>query len=321
MADPLSSPQSLSEDRDPDFRTAPLRWGLIGAAAAVAIAFGLTLKPAPKERGNPDKSATPSVGEEATCTLVLPRGDVQAAPLTGNAPLALRVHSVQAGESQNFSYSISYLGFEKGTFNLTDYLCTPNGDRLRAPIASVQINSHIPENAQYAIRGLPVLRLAKPFPYTRWLLVSAVLWLGAGLWMFLPRRNQQTVLPPPEPKPPELPDIGNRSLGEFLKPLLEKTATKTLTRGEKEQMEQVLLVYWGALLQLDHLAKAEQMRRILEHPEAGEVLRTAEQWLYQPDSKIPQEEINRLLKPYANQFITGPMAPIEEEPEAPAFQS
>ncbi len=86
-------------------------------------------------------------------------------------------------------------------------------------------------------------------------------------------------------------------------------------------MEQILFQYWGALLQLDHLNGIEQLRRILEHKEAGALLRTVEQWLYQPDSKIAQEEINLFLKPYMDLPISAQSLPGPEEAPAPEFQS
>ena len=63
----------------------------------------------------------------------------------------------------------------------------------------------------------------------------------------------------------------------------------------------------------------EQLRRILEHKEAGALLRTIEQWLYQPDSNIPAEEISQILKPYMDlpipAFPAAPNAPAQEHIE------
>jgi hypothetical protein len=144
--------------------------------------------------------------------------------------------------------------------------------------------------------------------------------------MFLPRRKRrqsaEPIVPPPETE-------GPRSLDDLLRPLVEKAAQKTITAEEKGRLEQILFQYWGALLQLDHLNSVEQLRRILEHKEAGALLRTVEQWLYQPDSNIPAEEISQILKPYMDLPIqpahAAPTAPTKEDfkepPAAPESQS
>jgi hypothetical protein len=213
-------------------------------------------------------------------------------------------------DGQQFSYLLAYSGTERGTFNLTDYLCTPTGERLREPITPVQVNTYIPDSAEYAVQNLPVPLHTPPLPYTAWLCVSAAVWLGTGLWMFLPRRKRRQIAAPVVPPPA---NEGPRSLEDLLRPLVEKAAQKTITPEEKGRLEQILFQYWGALLELDHLNGAEQLRRILEHKEAGALLRTVEQWLYQPDSKIPMEEISQILKPYMDLPIpTHTPAPAEE---------
>ena len=63
-------------------------------------------------------------------------------------------------------------------------------------------------------------------------------------------------------------------------------------------MEHILFLYWGKRLELDHLEDSEQLRRILEHEEAGDLLRTVEQWLYQPAADISADAISDTLEPY-----------------------
>jgi hypothetical protein len=258
------------------------------------------------------------VGAEALHTLVLNRGDIVAAQPAGNAPLVAQIKSVQQVENQQFSYLVSYVGTEKGTFNLTDYLCTPNGERLRDPITPVQVNSYVPEAAEYAVRNLPVPDAPKPPPYTALLSCSAAVWLALGLWMFFPRRVKRPTAPPSPPPPETATEL---TLEDLLRPLVEKAAQKTIIAEEKARMEQILFRYWGALLQLDHLNSVEQLRRILEHEEAGALLRTVEKWLYQPDSEIPAEEITLILKPYMDLPITEQPHPVEEQPAHPEPQS
>jgi hypothetical protein len=320
MADsaPEATPAPEKEPH-PASLSAPSAYVLGTLFVTVGIALALTMREVPERPVFTAATGAPSVGAEAFHTLVLTRGDITAAQQADNTPLSVQIKSVQPTDDQRFSYLVSYSGVEKGTFNLTDYLCTPNGKRLREPITPVQVDSFIPESAEYAVQNLPVPRHTAPLPYTALLCVSAAAWVGTGLWMFLPRRKRRqaavTVVPPPATE-------GPRCLEDLLRPLVEKAAQKTITPAEKGRMEQILFQYWGALLELDHLNSVEQLRRILEHKEAGALLRTVEQWLYQPDSKIPAEEISQILKPYMDLPITShPNATTEERLEEHAAPS
>jgi hypothetical protein len=285
-----------------------------GLALAAATALILTPRSTPKEPLHQEGASNPSVGAEGLHTLILNRGDVIASPPADNAPLTANIKSVLPIGNQKFSYLISYFGTEKGTFNLTDYLSTPNGERLREPITQVQVESCIPESAEHAIQNLPIPSHPAPPPYTAALYGSGAAWLALGCWMFLPRRRRPPAPPPPQPLPQPPQD---QTLEDLLRPLVEKAAHKTITTEEKARMEQILFSYWGALLKLDHLNSVEQLRRILAHGEAGALLRSVEQWLYQPESKIPMEDINAVLKPYMDLPITTEISSPVKEPAAP----
>jgi hypothetical protein len=294
---------------------------LDGLALAAAASLTLTACGKPKENLQLETAANPSVGAEALYTLILNRGDVIAAAPAENAPLTATIKSIQTTGNQKFTYIIAYLGTEKGTFNLTDYLSTPNGVRLREPITPVQVDSFVPDSAEYAIRNLPIHQHPAPPPYTAMLYGSGAAWLLLGLWMFLPRGRKRPASPPPQPTLPARETPQEQTLEDLLRPLVEKAAQKTITTPEKSRMEQILFNYWGALLELDHLNSVEQLRRILEHEEAGALLRTVEQWLYQPESEIPVEAINEILKPYMNLPITAEIDLPEGEPVRPRIQS
>jgi hypothetical protein len=310
------SPHTAPHQRETIDAPMPNRVGLravLTLALLIGFSLFLTLRKPPVREAAWDPYGVPSVGAEALCFLTLERGDIKASPPTDNAPLVARIQSIQPVDSEKFLYQVSYFGLEKGTFNLTDYLCTPDGRRLRQPILPVHVSSHVPDSADYVIQNLRLSDHPKPPPYTALLSLSAFVWVAAGLWMFLPRRKK------PAPPPPTIPieeAVKARTLEDLLRPLVEKAANKSITAEEKARMEQILFQYWGALLRLDHLNSVEQLRRILDHEEAGALLRTVEQWLYQPDSEIPPEEINKILKPYMDLPITDPS---DEHAEPPAM--
>jgi hypothetical protein len=115
-----------------------------------------------------------------------------------------------------------------------------------------------------------------------------------------PPEVPQSVVEPLTPAPPVM-------LAEVLRPLVERAANKSITADEKARLESILFQYWGKELELDHLNSVEQLRRILAHPEGGALLRTVEQWLYQPDSQIGEDEISLALKDYLE--IPAPESP------------
>ena len=132
MDDSVPAPPSLEEGPDPTPQVPLGTWVLAALALAVGIALALSTCSAPQRTVFTDLSGIPSVGAETLYTLLLPRGDIVAAQQTDNSPLFVRIKSIQPTDNQQFSYLLSYSGIERGTFNLTDYLCTPNGNRLRA---------------------------------------------------------------------------------------------------------------------------------------------------------------------------------------------
>ncbi len=247
----------------------------------------------------------PSVGTENQASILIPRKDCVVAPQSPSTPLLLRITSITPAENGQFRYQLLFLGLEKGTFNLTDYLVAPDGERLREPVETVSVRSLIPSTVTYSAIELDAPSTKRPTPYLGILICLAIAWSACGLFLF--RNTLQSLLlflfkfrkkTPLEsdtqkensPAPPTLADI--------LRPLIEKAAKKTITSEEKGRLEQILFLYWGKFLEIEYLDSVEQLRRILEHPTAGELLRTVEQWLYQPESLITKEEITAALTPY-----------------------
>jgi hypothetical protein len=68
---------------------------LTALAVAVGLALALSTCSKPLRPAAYDPAATPSVGAEALYTLLLSRGDITAAEKTDNAPLFVRIKSIQ----------------------------------------------------------------------------------------------------------------------------------------------------------------------------------------------------------------------------------
>lgn len=296
------------------------------AALVTALCLAWALWPSPRTVFAPE--LPPSIGTENKASILLPRKDCAVAPYSPNTPLLLRVTSITPAENGQFRYQLRFSGLENGTFNLTDYLVTPDGERLREPVEAVTVRSLIPATATYAALELDAPPTKKPTPYFGILILFALAWSACGIFLFRealhslfrlvfkPRKHVEE-----ETKSEEHPIAPPQTLADLLRPLIEKAALKTITAEEKSRLEQIIFLYWGKFLEIDYLDSVEQLRRILEHPTAGELLKTVEQWLYQPESLITKEEITAALQPYMDlpaSLVVGPEAPpaasLEDRP-------
>jgi len=249
-------------------------------------------------------SDEPTVGAPTHATVVLDRPDYLAVAEDETAPMWVRIEKVVPRPDGAYSYELEYTGLESGVFNLTDFLLKSPDERLSEPIVSVGVRSAIPSDAGEDMGELLPLPPANAFPYSKWLAASAMSWLGWGLWLLWARHRAQRAVQEAEmasqseaaQAADEAPST--RRMADVLRPLVEKAADKTISSKEKALMEHILFVYWSNALELDHLDDAEQLRRILEHEEAGALMRAVEQWLYQPASDVTPEEITDKLEPY-----------------------
>lgn len=258
----------------------------------------------------------PSVGTESYQSIVLDQSSYKVADQSEATPLLVKITAIEPTPEGRFVYKLSYTGLETGVFNLTDFLVSPAGDRLKDPIATATIGSAIPTNATFnAVLYTPPLH-ASAFPYRLTLILGILAWAGCGALLFWPAKKQSPAAgsspsdPPQTDSPDEIPHA--QSLADLLRPLVEKAADKSINADEKAELERILFEYWGKELELDHLNSVEQLRRILEHPEAGALLHTVEQWLYQPDSSITPQEITRALESYLG-IPCLKMAPIQPQ--------
>jgi len=273
------------------------------------VFFARILRPTTRHSALKFQKNEPSVGAPAHITLSLDRSDYTATPDEDTAPMWVHIEKVEPKEDGSFLYHLSYAGMESGVFNLTDYLQKSATERLSEPVISVGVRSAIPEDALYDFGDVGAIAPPKVFPYSRTLGLLGVLWLGWGIWLLRQRKStarahstedadsQQAATEAAGAAGKGQPARQQR-LSDVLRPLVEKAALKTISTKEKSLIEHILFLYWGKRLELDHLEDSEQLRRILEHEEAGDLLRTVEQWLYQPAADISADAISDTLEPY-----------------------
>ena len=278
-----------------------------------ALILGITsavrfLRPTSRHSALKFQKNEPSVGAPARITLSLDRPDYTATPDDDSAPMWVHIENIEPKEDGSFLYHLSYAGLESGIFNLTDYLQKSPTERLSEPVFSVGVRSAIPEDALYDFGDMAASAPPTVFPYSKTVGLLGALWLGWGCWLMRQRRrlNKEST----EGTHPQIDAAQDdadaeknqasrpQTLSDVLRPLVQKAALKTISTKEKALMEHILFLYWGKKLELDHLDDAEQLRRILDHEEAGGLLRTVEQWLYQPAAAISAEAISETLEPY-----------------------
>ena len=291
----------------------PKRRSALFAACLVSIAVLVLslrspLQPAPLVPPGYDPN-DPTVGTSASINIVLDRPDYLPTPQDYSAPMWVRIDQIDQRDDGKFLYRISYTGLESGVFNITDYLQKSPTTRLSDPIVAVGVRSVIPKRALSDFGETRGVAPRKAFPYQRLLGLLCAIWLVWGLWLLKRRISSAPKLSAEEDVTP-LTDTNaaiqpqkQQRLSDVLRPFVEKAALKTISTKEKALMERILLLFWGQKLELDHLNDAEQFRRILADEEAGALLHTIEQWLYQPASDISAETIQETLEPYVEEYM------------------
>ena len=232
-----------------------------------------------------------SVGIEGRLEVSLPGPELQAKPLDRAAPVALRIASAQA-RADGFRYDLRYVGYEPGTHDLRSWLVAPDGSPgADLPPLPVQIASVLPADHGGALvpRDTEPARL---FGSYKWIIAGlAGLWVVVGFPLLRRRRQvvEQGAPPPAEP-----------SLAERLRPLVAQAAAGSLSTDGKAQLERLLLGHWQQRLGLEGLDTAEAIPRLRAHAEAGQLLRTLEDWLHRPPGSATFD-LTSALAPYGHQ--------------------
>jgi hypothetical protein len=243
------------------------------------------------------------IGIEGDARVTLGRGDYLPKPLDDRTPLILRVEKVDQTPEGGFVYDFQYIGFEPGTYQLSDYLIHPDGSpATELGDATVTVRSILPADHDGALNAY----LPQPFPWFggyRMLLVGlAVVWvLGLAAFAWFGRRRkvvvfEQPVLPPP-------------TYAERMRPFVEAAAAGTLGVAGQAELERLMTGYWRDKLALPERRMADALAALKAHPQAGELLRTIERWLHRPGG-VPAAEIHGLLEPYRH----PPVAAAKEVP-------
>ena len=95
-----------------------------------------------------------------------------------------------------------------------------------------------------------------------------------------------------------------RTLAEELRPLVEDARAGRLSRSDRARLELRLVEYWRRKLALSDRTPHELLVELRNHPEAGALLRSLEDWLHRPDPPAAVD-LSQLLAPYENVDMAG----------------
>ena len=234
----------------------------------------------------------PTVGMEGRFEVILPEAGLSTAPADHRAPLLLRIASTQPHGTLT-RYDLRYIGHVPGEHDLRNHLFTTNGSpatNLPALMVSVPGLLPTPHNGwlEEQARHAPSL-----FGGYRGLMIFViVLWILA-LWVILraTRKPKVAVVEADTQREP--------TFAEKIRPLVERAAAGQLSADEKATLERMLITHWQRRLHLTASNGEELIAQLREHPEAGALLRTLENWLHRPPGTV-QVSVESVLAPYRN---------------------
>ena len=231
-----------------------------------------------------------TVGIAATWSdVVIPGPELEALPADFKSPIVLRITSVRP-HGEHFRYDFEVQALEPGDYDLADWL-RPRGSvealearpslplHVRSLLSEGRIEPHAQEEGKRTSLG----------GYRRLGITLGALWvLGLLALLFVARRRAATEAAE---------GAAPRTLADRLRPLVQSAMQGSLSRAERSRLELSLVAYWRARLDLDQVPAAEAMEALREHPEAGPLLKSLEEWLHVPE---PRRDLDlaALLAPY-----------------------
>ena len=268
---------------------------------------GLLALAGPSRSEGPAPASTSTVGMPAKIDqLVLPGAELEVKPIEDRRePAVLRIVDAYPHGSA-FRYNLVYYTLEPGDYDLRKYLRRKDGSALgEIPAIPVKV-SPLRAPGQVAPHALRL----EPSPwlggYRFAVAVGASLWLAGLAYLLMrsrrgaPGRIVQAVRP--------------LTLGDHLRPLVTAALNGTLDESRRAELERLLIGYWRKRLGLEHGRPAAAMAALREHPEAGPLLRSLEDWLHRPESDRGTHgvELAALLRPYLDAAVDPTPAAAEE---------
>ncbi|TAJ16017.1 MAG: hypothetical protein EPO68_11820 [Planctomycetota bacterium] len=236
-------------------------------------------------------SSIPSVGMTGRIDgLVLPGSELELAPLTSNAPVAVRIVATYP-HGDAFRYDLEYWGFEPGHHDLRACLQRVDGSATDdLPAIDVEVASLLAPG-QVLPHTLESGRVPRFGGYVEILFGLGILWFAVLGWLLYSLRARRAASAV-EKRP--------ASFADMLQPLVERASRGELSPSERALLELGLAKWWQARLGWTGLAPVEARQRLRAHEQAGPLLTRLEDWLHRPPgaTRVDAAELARILSPY-----------------------
>jgi hypothetical protein len=227
--------------------------------------------------------------------VVLEGSELVAAPTTIQAPVLVRILRTFA-HGDHLRYDLEWVGFEEGTYDLTDYLVRKDGSSTDGlPDVEVEVVSVLPGD-MFEPSEIDPEQGQRLGGYSALQVVVTVIWVAGLLAILFFGRKRKVRVEAAPPKP---------TLADRLRPLVERVTSGDAEEAQKAELERLLVAFWRARLDLGDLKVADAVMAIRRDDEAGKLLRHIETWLHAPEP--PKDvDLGKLLEPYrsvtADQF-------------------
>jgi hypothetical protein len=248
-------------------------------------------------------AGSPTVGMEGRLEVTLPGTVLEARPIEHKARLILRIAETRPRGTDTW-YDLRYIGFVPGRYDLRTNLVRLDGSSVtNLPALPVEVAPLLPESHDGVLLETPRSPLGRLGGYKTFMTAAAVAWALLLVPLVWRRRR---------PGPAAATAAAEPTLADRLRPLVEQAAAGRLSSDGQARLERMLLNYWRDRLDLGALDMAEGLRRLRQHPEAGELLRALEGWLHRPPGAAEAIDVGKVLEPYRN--LPAPAAKTNPAP-------
>ena len=290
---------------------ARLSWLLLAAALAIPL-LGATAAGDPTNQSAAKPKLTTTIGMQGVYFARYSGGELEAKPFQENSPITLSIAEVTPAPSAARQptariYELHYIGTRTGRFDLRDYLTRvdgkPSADLEPLPVS---VGALLPADFDGNLESLEPQALPTTWPYRTIAAAAATLWGLAAVWFVSTRLRRRRPVATHSERPP--------TLADQLRPLVAAAIAGQLTPTDQARLERLLIGYWRAALRLDGVPTAEALAIMRRDPQAGELLRQIEVWLYERPGRTPID-VAVMLAPYEND-PPQPAVPVEPLVEA-----
>ena len=215
------------------------------------------------------------IGMVQTIRIEIPGEKLQAVPLDDYAPVAIRLDVTTKTETGHL-YSIDFVGFEPGEYNVMNYVRTPSGTPPAVAPYPVIVRRELPEYFHGEIQDIPRRVGFPPAWYGKTALTLIVLWaLCLPLLVFADRekRDKQPV-----------PQVVPLSLREQLRSRLSEIGPDE-SKETWQRLEATLISYLADARQVTEGKAYDQLMALKNDTIAGRAIREFEQCLHAPGGR------------------------------------